>query len=65
MKTFAPLIIALAGLISVHAASASVTAPTDTEIKACFEAHTRLMEKPAVNNPVACWRAHGYLMGRS
>jgi hypothetical protein len=65
MKTFAPVIVLLAGLISAHAASAAVTAPADAELKACFAAHSQLMEKPGLKNLVACWRAHGYLMTRS
>jgi hypothetical protein len=64
MKTFAPILVLLAGLISVHSASAAV-APSDAELKACFQAHAQLMEKPGLKNWVTCWRAHGYLMERS
>lgn len=28
----------------------------------CFQAHAKLMDKPAVRNRVTCWMAHGYLM---
>ena len=65
MKTFAPIIVLLAGLISTYGASAATKEPTDAELKACFQAHAQLMEKPALKNPVACWRAHQYLMERS
>jgi hypothetical protein len=63
MKTFAPLIVLLGTLISAHGAvAAAAKGPTDTELKACFQAHAQLMEKPALRNQVACWHAHGYPM---
>jgi hypothetical protein len=65
MKTLAPIIVLLAGLISAHAASAATSEPIDAELKACFQAHAQLMEKPALKNLDACWRAHGYWMERS
>ncbi len=52
-------------LMTAHIASAANAHPTDAELKACFEAHARLMEKPAGRNWIACWRAHGYLMKSS
>jgi hypothetical protein len=64
MKTFAPIIVLLAGLVSAQGASAAVREPTDAELKACFQAHAQLMEKPALKNWVTCWRAHRYLMER-
>jgi hypothetical protein len=64
MKTFAPIIVLVAGLISAQGASATVT-PTDAELKACFQAHSQQMEKPGLKNWVTCWHAHGALMERS
>jgi hypothetical protein len=44
--------------------SATAFAATDAELKACFQAHSQLMEKPALRNLITCWRVHGYLMKR-
>jgi hypothetical protein len=65
MKKLAPVMILLASLTFAYGASAATTAPTDAELKACFQAHATLMEKPALKNLVTCWHAHGYLMSRS
>lgn len=42
----------------------AVFAATDAQMQACFQAHARLMEKPALRNLITCWRVHGYLMQR-
>ncbi|MFY9315390.1 MAG: hypothetical protein WAO95_07500 [Burkholderiales bacterium] len=34
------------------------------KMDACFRAHAGLMDKPALKNIRACWRAHGYRMER-
>jgi len=65
VKTFAPIIVVLAGLISAQSASAAIKEPTDAELRDCFRAHAQLMEKPGLRNWVICWRAQGYLMGHS
>ncbi|OZB55711.1 MAG: hypothetical protein B7X43_00255 [Thiomonas sp. 15-63-373] len=34
----------------------------EAQIQACFRMHGQLMDKPAVRNPLDCWREHGFLM---
>lgn len=53
-----PLILSGVALVS------TAFAATDAEMKACFQAHSQLMSKPALRNLVTCWRVHGYLMQR-
>lgn len=63
MKKSVLTLLALTALGATFAASATENA-VDTQ-KRCFQAHAQLMEKPALKNQAACWRAHGYLMGAS
>ena len=42
----------------------SVSADTSQEKALCFQMHGKLMSKPALSNPDACWRVHAYLMNR-
>ncbi len=35
--------------------------PDKEKVTECFRRHMSLMDKPAVKNERACWRAHGYL----
>jgi len=37
---------------------------TANEKALCFETHGKLMNKPALTNPDACWRVHAYRMNR-
>ena len=34
----------------------------EAQIQACFRMHDQLMDRPAVRNPLDCWRTHGFLM---
>jgi len=34
------------------------------KMEECFRRHSHLMDKPAVENVRACWRAHAYRMER-
>lgn len=61
MKKSVLTILALTALGATFAASA--TESTVVAQKRCFQSHAQLMEKPGLKNLVACWRAHGYLMG--
>lgn len=42
----------------------AVFAATDAEMRACYQAHAQLMQKPALRNLITCWRVHGYQMQR-
>ena len=57
-----PLILSLilSGIILAPVA----LAVTDAQMRACYQAHAQLMQKPALRNLVSCWREHGYLMQR-
>jgi len=59
MKKYVPIVLLLAGLASIHTASAADAASRAAKMDACFRAHAQLMEKPALKNVQACWRAHG------
>jgi hypothetical protein len=59
MKKYVSIVLVLAGLASIHAASAADGASRVAKMDACFRAHVQLMEKPALKNVQACWRAHG------
>lgn len=63
MKRHALIALWVAGMAFSYGAAAG-SGPSDTEMKRCFEAHARLMEKPAMRNWVICWRMHGYLMDK-
>ena len=49
-----------------HAAADTSTASEQAlrskQIDECFQAHAKLMDKPAVRNRVTCWMAHRHLM---
>lgn len=60
MKAYLSTVLLLTSLGAAFAASATEDLATAQE--RCFRAHAQLMEKPAVRNVTACWRAHGYLM---
>ena len=42
----------------------AVFTATDAAMRACFQAHAQLMQKPSLRDLVTCWRVHGYLMQR-
>jgi hypothetical protein len=52
-------------LTGIALTSATAFAATDAELAACFKAHARLMEKPALRTYLGCWRAHSQLMTQS
>jgi len=62
MKRYVAIGLLFAGLASGQVASAADTASRAAKIDECFRAHAHLMERPALKNVQACWRAHGYLM---
>jgi hypothetical protein len=64
MKKFLPVVVLLASIGSAQVASAAVDASREAQMKECFQAHAKLMEKPGLRNLASCWLAHSYLMGR-
>ena len=49
-------------VVSTYAVFAQADPSLTAQMEACFRAHARLMDKPAIRNPRDCWRVHGYLM---
>jgi hypothetical protein len=62
MKRYIAIVLLFAGMASVQVASAADTASRAAKMDECFRKHAHLMERPALKNVQACWRAHGYLM---
>lgn len=58
--------IALTLSAAAHAATDTSTASEQAlrlkQMDECFQAHGKLMDKPAVRNRVTCWLAHRHLM---
>ena len=63
MKMFKKLAPAALVVLAISTIAGTALAMDDEPAKlACFQAHHGLMDKPAVQNVEACWRAHGYQM---
>lgn len=63
MKTHASIALLLAGLAAAYGVSAASRVSVTTQMERCFQAHAYLMKKSARENVIACWHAHGHLMG--
>ena len=57
------LLIAVSAILVLPAYAARDPALT-ARMEACFRAHAKLMDKPALKNIEACLRTHGYRMER-
>lgn len=47
---------------ATEASTKSEQALRAKQMDECFQAHAKLMDKPAVRNRISCWMAHGHLM---
>ena len=43
-------------VVSTYAVFAQADPSLTAQMEACFRAHARLMDKPAIRNPRDCWR---------
>jgi hypothetical protein len=63
MKKLAATAVVLGALLTwSYAAFAEQDSVLTRTMEECFRAHARLMDKPAVKNIRACWRAHSHRM---
>jgi hypothetical protein len=63
MKTLAVVTRITLVALALGGAVGTAFAMDDEQAKLeCFRLHHGLMDKPAVQNVDACWRAHGYQM---
>lgn len=64
------IVLLVAGVVSAILSSWSYATAAERDparaaaMQECFQAHSRLMDKPAVTNVRVCWRTHGYRMER-
>ncbi len=65
MKTLLLKTLVVSSLVlAFSAANAKHDPALEQKMRACFEKHSQLMEKPALKNLYDCYRVHGYLMNR-
>jgi hypothetical protein len=63
VKHFISLIIFVTAIATTHVSMATSGSLAEQRV-VCFAMHKNLMDKPALRNAQACWRAHAYLMAR-
>ncbi len=62
MKKTTIAILTAISAVMVLPAYAERDAALTARKEACFRAHAKLMDKPALKNVESCWRAHAYLI---